>query len=61
MHLAIMRDLFLKAAIKVLHLDWLGEIGLERVVDVLARQFLKSRAGGVEVPVVVVEVHAGKL
>ena len=48
----------LTPAIEVLHAEWTCEIALERVVDVLPRQRFERGAGGVEVPVLVLEVRA---
>jgi hypothetical protein len=56
--LAGMRDFLLAGSIEILHADGDREVGLEGVVDIFPSEFFKGGAGGVEVPIVVMEVHA---
>ena len=46
----------LARAIEVLHADRSREVGFERVIDVAPGQLLEGGAGGVEVPVLILEV-----
>jgi hypothetical protein len=61
MHRAWARDLALLGRVVVLHADRASQILLERLVDGLSGQLLEGRAGGVEVPVVVLHARARKL
>jgi hypothetical protein len=54
-------DGVLGGAVVVLHVERLGEVNLEGVVDVLSGNLFEGEEGGVEVPVVVVVEGAGVL